>query len=143
MTPVGKPADVIGGACEIPTKECELYPKPRWLLELNPKGKVPVLVDDATGTATDESEVILDAIAERARPVSAQVWPGSVRARCACARWLLHRLNVPCRLASWGSRDRPRVSLWAASCVLHRLCRGAACPPDRRPPRATPLSRRS
>mmetsp|Transcript_3262 Transcript_3262/g.8994 ORF Transcript_3262/g.8994 Transcript_3262/m.8994 type:complete len:195 (-) Transcript_3262:40-624(-) len=47
--------------------ECQLYPKPQWLLDINPRGKVPVLVDE--GKAVVESEVIVDVIAEKARHI--------------------------------------------------------------------------
>eukprot|EP00929_Paragymnodinium_shiwhaense_P006523 TRINITY_DN11008_c0_g3_i1.p1 TRINITY_DN11008_c0_g3~~TRINITY_DN11008_c0_g3_i1.p1 ORF type:complete len:175 (+),score=31.76 TRINITY_DN11008_c0_g3_i1:818-1342(+) len=43
--------------------ECQLYPKPKWLLDINPRGKVPVLVEN--GKATIESEVIVDLVASK------------------------------------------------------------------------------
>eukprot|EP00928_Gymnodinium_smaydae_P082508 TRINITY_DN65848_c0_g1_i1.p2 TRINITY_DN65848_c0_g1~~TRINITY_DN65848_c0_g1_i1.p2 ORF type:complete len:216 (+),score=49.87 TRINITY_DN65848_c0_g1_i1:69-650(+) len=46
-------------------RECELYPKPQWLLDINPKGKVPVLIDE--GKAVVESEVIVDLIVQKAK----------------------------------------------------------------------------
>ncbi|CAK0865736.1 unnamed protein product [Prorocentrum cordatum] len=52
---------------EYELRECELYPKPKWLWKINPNGKVPVLLDEA-GRPIVESEVIVDAIAERASP---------------------------------------------------------------------------
>eukprot|EP00746_Dinoflagellata_sp_MGD_P040030 gnl/MRDRNA2_/MRDRNA2_196622_c0_seq1.p1 gnl/MRDRNA2_/MRDRNA2_196622_c0~~gnl/MRDRNA2_/MRDRNA2_196622_c0_seq1.p1 ORF type:complete len:197 (+),score=39.17 gnl/MRDRNA2_/MRDRNA2_196622_c0_seq1:110-700(+) len=45
-------------------RETELYPKPQWLLKLNSKGKVPVLVDD--GRVIVESEKIVEHIADKA-----------------------------------------------------------------------------
>lgn len=46
-------------------REIELHQKPRWFLELNPEGRVPVMVDEA-GRAIVESERIVDEVAARA-----------------------------------------------------------------------------
>lgn len=82
--------------------ECCLSPKPQWLLDLNPKGRVPVLIDE-DGNSIDESEVIIDAIAARAPSAFGE---GVEAERVASWRDIVSNELLPAREHAKRYRDR-------------------------------------
>lgn len=88
-------------------RECELYPKPKWLLEINPKGKVPVLMDEE-GRPIVESEVIVDAIAARAPGLANESGDADAARRVSSWRRILNTELLPAgEGAKLGGRMEP------------------------------------